>query len=216
MIIIKNLSKKFSKTNALQKLDLTLTEGSFTALVGPSGSGKSTLLHLIAGLTPSTTGEILINNQNLSEMDDSQRSEYRNLHLGLIFQEFHLLPELTVLENILIPSRINKSVNFEKARALLNEVGLSQKIKEKVHSLSGGQKQRVAICRALINSPSIILADEPTGNLDQETGQQIITLLKNLHQKHKTTLLIATHDQEIAKIAENVVYLKDGKLEKHA
>ena len=218
MIQIKNVFKKFvagkNVSDALQNINLNIKEGQFIALIGPSGSGKSTLLNLIGGLDSPTTGSISINNKDISHYNDSELSHYRNSTIGFVFQEFHLESFLTVKQNILLPTYFNHPPkDIEKfADKLIKEVDLTSKANSKINELSGGQKQRSAIARALINKPTIILADEPTGNLDIKTGATIIKLLKELHKKHNTTLIIATHDKAVAKAAEIVIEIKDGKI----
>lgn len=218
MIQLKNISKKFisgnSATSALIDINLTIKEGEFVALVGPSGSGKSTLLNLIGGLENPTEGSILINEKDISEYKDKALSKYRNDTVGFIFQEFHLEPFLTVKENVLLPTYFNHTSKHDEiyAEKLIKEVELSNKIDSKINELSGGQKQRTATARALINHPKIILADEPTGNLDIKTGETIIQLLQKLHKTHKVTLIIATHDKAIANSADKIIEIRDGKL----
>lgn len=218
MIEIKNLSKIFpsgsSQVKALNQITLSIKEGQFIAIVGPSGSGKSTLLNLIGGLDTPTEGEIFINNKNLSELKDKELSHYRNQVVGFIFQEFHLEPFLTVKQNVLLPTVFDHATEKapEKAETLLKEVGLETKIHTLITELSGGQKQRTAIARALINNPTLLLADEPTGNLDSETGHTVVTLLKELQRLHKTTLIIATHDEKIAASADLIIKIENGHL----
>ncbi len=218
MIRVKGVSKKFvagkSVNLALENINLKIEEGEFIALVGPSGSGKSTLLHLIGGLDTPTKGDIFINNKNINSLKDDDLSEYRNQNVGFVFQEFHLEPESTAIDNVLIPSLFNPRAidNKKRAAKLLKEVELSEKTYAHINTLSGGQKQRVAIARALINNPSIIIADEPTGNLDLKTGEKVLKLLKKLHKEHNTTLIIATHDENIAKAADKIIKIADGHL----
>ncbi len=194
MIETSNLEKNFGRESALKKATIKIKAGEFVAIVGPSGSGKSTLLQLIGGLDKPTKGSITL---------DSKK-------IGFIFQEFHLEPNFTVLDNILLPTYFNSEeiYNIDK---LLTEVELTNKKHHKAKTLSGGQKQRVAIARAFINNPEIILADEPTGNLDEKTGTKIIQLLKKIHKKHHTTFLIATHDEKIATVADRIIHIKDGQ-----
>ncbi len=189
-----NLEKNFARESAVKKTTIKIKAGEFVAIVGPSGSGKSTLLQLIGGLDKPTKGSITL---------DSKK-------IGFIFQEFHLEPNFTVLDNILLPTYFNSEeiYNIDK---LLTEVELTNKKHHKAKTLSGGQKQRVAIARAFINNPEIILADEPTGNLDEKTGTKIIQLLKKIHKKHHTTFLIATHDEKIATVADRIIHIKDGQ-----
>jgi len=218
MIELKNVSRQFitgkSSTTAVHDISLTINEGDFVAIIGPSGSGKSTLLNLISGLDIPDEGAILFNKRNISEYNDNELSHYRNLNIGFVFQEFHLEPFLTVKQNVLLPTYFNKITKHDEdfAEKLIAEVGLSHKLEAKINELSGGQKQRTAIARALINKPKIIVADEPTGNLDLKTGNNIIDLLKDLHSTHKTTLIIATHDEKIAKAAEKIIKIEDGHL----
>lgn len=220
MIELKNISRKFlsgkSSTDALINIDLKIKEGEFLALVGPSGSGKTTLLNLIGGLDIPSEGNVLIRTKAINTYKDKELSQFRNHEIGFIFQEFNLESFLTVKENIILPTFFNSNSNTAEKRALklIKEVGLEDKTNSKINELSGGQKQRVAIARALINSPKILLADEPTGNLDLKTGETIINLLKEIHKTHKTTLIIATHDLNIAKCAARVIKVKDGKLTK--
>lgn len=217
MIELKNVSKKFisgkSVVTALEGINLHIKNGEFVALVGPSGSGKSSLLNLIGGLDLPTEGQVIVEKNDLSTYDDQKLSHYRNSNIGFIFQEFHLQPFLTVKTNVLLPSYFNhhSPKDDQHAEKLINEVELNGKIHSKINELSGGQKQRTAIARALINKPKIILADEPTGNLDLKTGHTIIELLKNLHKVHKVTLIIATHDENIAKLADRVIKISDGQ-----
>lgn len=220
MIQLKNISKKFvsgkAATNALVDINLEIKEGQFIALMGPSGSGKSTLLNLIGGLDAPSEGSILIHDRDISEHNDKELSRYRNTTIGFVFQEFHLEPFLTVKRNVLLPTYFNHPTKEDEiyAEKLIKEVELTNKIENNVNELSGGQKQRVAIARALVNHPKIILADEPTGNLDLKTGQTIIDLLKALQKKHKITLIIATHDPLVAKAAEKIIEIKDGKIDR--
>ena len=223
MIKLENVSKRFitgsSITDALLNINLEILENEFISLVGPSGSGKSTLLNLLGGLDTPTEGKIFIRNKNISEYDDSELSHYRNHEIGFVFQEFYLEPSLSVRENILLPKYFNSSTHGsdEYADKLIREVDLEIKRNSLITEISGGQKQRTAIARALINKPKILLADEPTGNLDLKTGQKIIELLKEIHQTHKVTLIIATHDENLAKLAKRTIKLIDGKIteEKH-
>lgn len=217
MIQIKNISRKFvsgkSSVNALTDINLQIKEGQFVALMGPSGSGKSTLLNIVGGLDSPTEGSILINEKDISEYKDKALSAYRNNMVGFVFQEFHLEPFLTVMDNVLLPTFFNhqSKKDREYAEKLIKEVELANKADAKITELSGGQKQRTAIARALINKPKIILADEPTGNLDLKTGETIIKLLKSMQKLHKVTLIIATHDPLIAKYAEKIIHIEDGR-----
>jgi len=218
MIKIRKVSRQHlsgkSTVVALQDIDLEINAGEFLAIVGPSGSGKTTLLNLIGGLDTASEGSIEINGKNISSYNDKELSKYRNHSIGFIFQEFHLEPFLTVKDNVLLPTFFNHHDigDDNRAEKLLEEVEIRNKSESKVNELSGGQKQRTAIARALINNPKILLADEPTGNLDIKTGKIIIDLLIALHKKHKTTLIIATHDEKIAKAAQRIIKITDGKI----
>lgn len=223
MIKLENVYKRYisglENFESLANINLEIKEGEFIAFVGPSGSGKSTLLNILGGLDIISEGKVLIKNKDISAFSDEELSEYRNNEIGFVFQEFCLDPFLSVFENILLPSRFSKHKKKnieERAERLLKEVGLISKKHSKIKELSGGQKQRIAIARSLINSPKILIADEPTGNLDTVTGETILKLLKDLHEIHKTTLLIATHDQAIAKIAARIIKIKDGTVRSKA
>lgn len=221
MIVLQEIYKKFSsgksKTDALIDVNLKIREGEFVAITGPSGSGKTTLLNIIGGLDSPTKGKVFINDFDLKHMNDDELSNYRNKQIGFIFQEFHLEPFLSVRKNILLPTLFDGHMHDVEAYAdeLLKEVKLVKKSHSKANELSGGEKQRTAIARALINKPKIIIADEPTGNLDQETGETIINLLKNLQKTHNITLIIATHDKEIARLAERIIHIEDGVIKRH-
>ncbi len=220
MIKLKNITKKFnsgkSSLTALKDINLEINEGEFVVMVGQSGSGKTTLLNIIGGLDTPTNGEVLFNGKNISNFDDDKLSKYRNASIGFIFQEFHLEPHLTVKENVLLPTFFNHKTQKDEINAerLIKEVKLSKKNFSLASELSGGEKQRTAIARALINNPKIIIADEPTGNLDIKTGETIINLLKNLQKNHKITLIIATHDQKIALSAKKIIKISEGKIKK--
>jgi ABC-type lipoprotein export system ATPase subunit len=199
----------------LRGVDLDVARGGFLALRGASGAGKSTLLHLIGGLDLPNAGEIFFDGQNLVQFSERKLTHFRNRHVGFIFQAYHLLPELTALENVCLPARMARiaSAMVElRGRVLLARVGLKDRLDHKPSELSGGEQQRVAIARALINEPGLVLADEPTGNLDSKTGGEIIELLKNLRTEKNTTLVIATHDAKVAANAERVIELVDGQI----
>ncbi|HVU27832.1 MAG TPA: ABC transporter ATP-binding protein [Verrucomicrobiae bacterium] len=199
----------------LRNVNLDVTRGEFLALRGASGAGKSTLLHLIGGLDSPNAGEILFKGQNLAEFSENELTHFRNRRVGFIFQAYHLLPELTALENVCLPARlarISSSQAETRAAQLLERVGLKNRLEHKPFELSGGEQQRVALARALINEPELLLADEPTGNLDSHTGGEIIELLKSLCVEKQTTLVIATHDAKIAAGAPRVIELADGQI----
>jgi lipoprotein-releasing system ATP-binding protein len=200
----------------LRGVDLDVTRGEFLALRGASGAGKSTLLHLIGGLDVPNAGEILFVGQDLVAFSEAKLTHFRNRRVGFIFQAYHLLPELDALENVCLPARmarISTATVEARGRELLARVGLKDRLDHKPSELSGGEQQRVAIARALINEPELILADEPTGNLDSHTGGEIIELLKSLRVEKNTTLVIATHDAKVAANAERVIELVDGRIQ---
>jgi putative ABC transport system ATP-binding protein len=197
----------------LHPTDLTIPEGGVVTIVGASGSGKSTLLGLIAGLDAPSTGSIVIDGVDITTLGEDALARLRGSRIGFVFQSFHLLPSLTAFENVLVPIEIAGGADpVSRARALLAEVGLSDRGHHYPSQLSGGEQQRVAIARALANDPPILLADEPTGNLDSATGKQVIELLLEIHRARKTTLVVVTHDPDIAAIAEVTVRLKDGRV----
>lgn len=214
---LKGLSKLYKMgaetVRALDGLSVDFATGSFWAIMGKSGSGKSTLLNLLGCLDRPTSGEYTLNGKNVAELDDDELSEVRLANIGFIFQSFNLIPQLTVKENIELPgfyAGTDDEENAERARALADMVGLSGRLLHRPTELSGGQQQRVAIARALINDPPVILADEPTGNLDTATGRQIMELLKELNGRGKT-ILVVTHEDDIAAYAGHHLYLKDGR-----
>jgi ABC-type lipoprotein export system ATPase subunit len=197
----------------LRGVSLSIGRGEFLALRGASGTGKSTLLHLLGGLDEPNSGEVWFNGQNLAELSGSALARLRSLKIGFVFQAYHLLPELDALENVCLPARMARiaaSAAEARGRELLARVGLKERVEHRPSELSGGEQQRVAIARALINAPELVLADEPTGNLDSKTGTEIMDLLCDLRTEHQTTLVIATHDNKIAERAPKVVKLADG------
>ena len=199
----------------LQGVSLEVRRGEFVALRGASGAGKSTLLHLFGGLDSPNAGEIWFAGGNIAHLTQTELARFRNLKVGFIFQAYHLLPELDALENVCLPARMARvpaGVAEERGRELLGRVGLGQRLDHRPNELSGGEQQRVAIARALINEPELILADEPTGNLDSHTGGEIMDLLLQLRAERNTTLLIATHDANVAARAPKVVQLVDGRI----
>jgi putative ABC transport system ATP-binding protein len=197
----------------LHPLDLSIPAGRVAAITGASGSGKSTLLGLIAGLDAPSTGEILIDGVDITKLDEDALARLRGSRIGFVFQFFHLLPSLTAFENVLVPIEIAGGANaVAKADALLAEVGLTDRRHHYPAQLSGGEQQRVAIARALANDPPLLLADEPTGNLDSTTGRHVIDLLLQIHRARNTTLVLVTHDPEVARIADQTIALRDGKV----
>jgi ABC-type lipoprotein export system ATPase subunit len=201
----------------LRGVDVTLQRGDFLALRGASGAGKSTLLHLLGGLDTPNQGEIHVGGRNLATLSRLELAQFRNREIGFIFQAYYLLPELDALENVCLPARMARTPADEaeaRGRDLLARVGLEQRVEHKPYELSGGEQQRVAIARALINEPDLILADEPTGNLDSHTGQEIIELLCALRSEKQTTLVMATHDAKLAARAPKVFELVDGQIQR--
>jgi putative ABC transport system ATP-binding protein len=197
----------------LHPLDLTIERGRVVAITGPSGSGKSTLLGLIAGLDAPSDGRIVLDGVDITVLDEDALARLRGVRVGIVFQFFHLLPSLTAFENVLVPMEIAGVRDArQRARALLTEVGLSERVHHYPSQLSGGEQQRVAIARALANDPPILLADEPTGNLDSTTGRQIIELLLAINRDRGTTLVLVTHDPDLARAADMSVALRDGRV----
>ena len=206
-----------SRIAALAGVSLEIAKGSFTAVMGPSGSGKSTLLHLIGGLDRPTSGELLVDGRLIGQMADDEITLFRRTQIGFVFQFFNLLPTLTALENVALPFVLDgksKSEADTRADALLVKVGLRQRQHHLPEEMSGGEIQRIAIARALAFNPPLLLADEPTGNLDSKTGASILTLLYQINQQDGCTVVIVTHSEESASYADRRIYLRDGKLEK--
>jgi putative ABC transport system ATP-binding protein len=221
MITVKNLHKTYGQKKnqfeALKGIDISIKKGESVAIVGKSGSGKSTLMHLLAGLDRPTTGEVWIGDENLYTLDASKLAKFRNAKFGFIFQQFFLQPNYNCLENVILPLKIkglSRKASKEKGIEVLKEVDLLDKMENKATDLSGGQKQRVCIARALVNDPEIVFADEPTGNLDSETGKKVVELLFDLNKKKNITLVIVTHDEELANLCDKKIYIRDGLVEK--
>lgn len=219
VIQLRGVSKEYKMgkeiVHAVKPLDLDVYEGEMVALIGPSGSGKSSLLQLIGGLDAPTAGEVTVHGSALKQMKDRERSQYRNQTIGFIFQFFHLQPYLTVEKNVEVPLIFrgeSKETRKTAAREAVEAVGLTDRIEHLPNQLSGGQMQRVAIARAIVNKPKIILADEPTGNLDKQTGNEIMDLLITINKQFSTTMIIVTHDPGIASHAHRVITLSDGAI----
>ncbi len=217
---IKNVSKSFLQANqnieVLKNVNLEISNGEVVALTGPSGSGKTTLLQITGLLDSPSSGTIVINNKDVSTINDSERTEIRKTQIGFIYQFHHLIAEFSTLENVALPLLINgknKDDAFKQAKELLKEIELEDKLNYKPYQLSGGQQQRVAIARAIINKPSLILADEPTGNLDFELSEKIFEILYNLTKKYQIACLIVTHNQEISKKTDRIIKIKSGIIE---
>jgi len=219
LLSARNLTRTYTlgkrALEVLRGVNLDVARGEFLALRGASGAGKSTLLHLIGGLDAPNAGEIHFAGQNLAALSQIELAHFRRHRVGFVFQSYYLLPELDALENVCLPARVARVPAVQagaRGRDLLARVGLKDRMEHKPYELSGGEQQRVAIARALINEPELLLADEPTGNLDSHTGEAIIELLKNLRTENKTTLIVATHDTRVAAHAERVMELVDGQI----
>jgi ABC-type lipoprotein export system ATPase subunit len=219
LVIARDLRKSYKMgrrdVDVLQGVSIEVTRGEFIALRGASGAGKSTLLHLIGGLDTADSGEITVAGQPFHKMSGGQLARFRTEKIGFIFQAYHLMPEFDALENVCIPGRIARhpvEAVRKRAAELLQRVGLGQRLDHRPRELSGGEQQRVAIARALVNDPEVIIADEPTGNLDSHTGGEILDLLSEIRAEKNTTLLIATHDPKVAERAPRVVQLLDGQI----
>ena len=218
LITLSGVSKTYKlgdeTVHALDKIDLVIQAGEFVAITGPSGSGKSTLANIIGGLDAPDEGLVTVEGQDISKLSDRKLSEYRNRHIGFVFQSFNLQPNYTALENVLLPmvfAKVGVRERTARAQECLEAVGLGDRLRHLPAQLSGGQRQRVSIARSLANKPSVIVADEPTGNLDSQKGEEILTILKNLN-KQGITLIVITHDMEIAKQADRLLFIRDGKI----
>lgn len=217
LIRVENLSKIYgegaSEVHALDGVSLSIDAGQFVAIVGPSGSGKSTLLHILGGVDKPTSGRVYLNGQSIFDRNDEQLAIFRRREVGLIYQFYNLIPVLNVVENIILPVLLDgRKVNHERLDDLLDTLGLSDRKKHLPNQLSGGQQQRVSIGRALMNAPAIVLADEPTGNLDRKNSQEIVDLLKLSNKKYRQTLILITHDENIAMQADRIICIEDGRI----
>ncbi|MCK5306085.1 MAG: ABC transporter ATP-binding protein [Candidatus Omnitrophica bacterium] len=217
-----NLHKRYpsgyEKLDVLKGLDIEISKGEILMVMGRSGAGKSTLLHILGGLDFPSEGRVLMNDVDIYKLNDSKRASLRNEKIGFIFQFFHLLPEFTALENVMLPAVINKARRAgrkglrKRASRLIEQVGLSERANHRPGELSGGEQQRVAVARALINEPELVLCDEPTGNLDSENSGRLVDLLKELNNKNKQTFMIVSHDETISEAAHRVVKIEDGRI----
>jgi putative ABC transport system ATP-binding protein len=199
---------------ALDGVDLTVQRGEFLCLMGPSGSGKSTLMHLLGGLDSVDSGEIVVDGRTITAMDDNSLAVYRQKHVGFIFQSFNLIPTMTALQNVEFPmifAGLSVSERRERAKSILTQVGLGDRMEHKPTQMSGGQQQRVAIARSLVNQPKILLGDEPTGNLDSKTGEEILDMLRAINQQGQTVILV-THDPRVSAYASRSIHMLDGKI----
>lgn len=213
MLNAKNIYKSYESVEVLKGVSLFVEKGEVVSIVGSSGAGKSTLLHILGTLDTADKGEYSINGQQILSLSDKELSDFRNRHIGFIFQFHHLLPEFTALENVCIPAFIQKKgvkESEERAKELLNFLGLSHRFNHKPSELSGGEQQRVAVARALMNNPDIIMADEPSGNLDTATSKELHELFFNLRDKYNQTFIIVTHNQDLANMADRKLEMKDG------
>ncbi|MFA5117562.1 MAG: ABC transporter ATP-binding protein [Candidatus Omnitrophota bacterium] len=222
MLEARNIHKAYKdskrKVSVLKGVDLKIERGKFISIVGPSGAGKSTLLHILGGLDNPTGGHVFFENNDLYALPDPDLCKFRNRKVGFVFQFYHLLPEFTVLENVLMPlligseTSVNRQQLDQEAHSLLNHVGLRERMEHFPSELSGGEQQRVALVRALIHKPAMLLCDEPTGNLDSKTGNEIVALIQKIHRENQMAVVLVTHNMELAGLAEKTYHLKDGLL----
>ena len=213
MIQLKNITKSFGSLQVLRGIDLSVEEGQVVSIVGPSGAGKTTLLQIMGTLDKADGGQVIINEQDISALNQKKLSRFRNKHLGFVFQFHQLLPEFTALENIMIPAFIggaDKKEAEERARELLQFMGLADRATHKPNELSGGEKQRVAVARALVNHPDVIMADEPSGSLDSQNKEDLHKLFFDLRDKYGQTFVIVTHDESLATLTDRTIHMKDG------
>lgn len=216
---VKNLSKTYGKgdtmVKALDGVSFSVEQGEFVAIIGPSGSGKSTLLHILGGVDTPTSGSVIINDTDISQLDETALAIFRRRQIGLIYQFYNLIPILTVEENLTLPLLLDgRKPDKKQVQTLIDKLGLSHRLTHLPNQLSGGQQQRVSIGRALVNNPALLLADEPTGNLDSENSKEIIALLRHFNKEFKQTIIIITHDEKIALSADRIISIEDGKIKR--
>jgi lipoprotein-releasing system ATP-binding protein len=215
MILAKNIQKAYQNLKVLKGVDLSIERGEIVSIVGKSGAGKSTLLHILGTLDTPDSGSLIINGTDIQQLKDKELAAFRNKEIGFVFQFHHLLPEFTALENVCIPAyiqQISEKQATARAKQLLADLGLEKRFAHKPSQLSGGEQQRVAVARAMMNAPSVILADEPSGNLDTETSQQLHELFFDLRQQHQQTFIIVTHNNELAAMSDRTLVMKDGAI----
>ena len=219
MLQVKHISKDYPAPSGplrvLSEIDLSVDAGESVSIVGPSGCGKSTLLYILGALEPPTSGTVLLDGQNPFELDDRRLAAFRNRHVGFVFQDHHLLPQCSVIENVLVPTLVDRDAGDgveRRARDLLEQVGLAARLHHRPHELSGGERQRVALARALVQNPGLVLCDEPTGNLDQESADTVASLLVDLHRRQKSILVIVTHNLDLAQRVGTQYRLSDARL----
>ena len=215
MLTATNIEKFYGKLHVLKGVDISIAKGEIVSIVGSSGAGKSTLLHILGTLDKPDKGEVLLEGQRVDRLSGKALAKFRNTHIGFVFQFHHLLPEFTALENVCIPgwlSGANKKAVEARAKELMQSLGLGARLENKPHQLSGGEQQRVAVARALINNPSIVMADEPTGNLDSENGRELHKLFIELRDRYQQSFLIVTHNEELATMSNRIVHMKDGRI----
>lgn len=216
MLSAKNIHKRYGPVEVLKGVDIAINSGEIVSIVGPSGSGKSTLLHILGTLDKPDQGDVFLGRENVGQLQGNKLANFRNRHIGFVFQFHHLLPEFSALENVCIPGWLtsrNKNEVKQKAGELLNILGLSQRLENKPNQLSGGEQQRVAVARALINKPDIVFADEPTGNLDTVNAKELHQLFFDLRKEFNQTFLIVTHNEELAHLSDRTLTMKDGKMQ---
>lgn len=216
---VNNLSKTYGKgdtlVKALDDVSFSVDQGEFVAIIGPSGSGKSTLLHILGGVDTATSGSVIINNQDISKLDETALAVFRRRQIGLVYQFYNLIPILTVEENLTLPLLLDgRKPDKRQINTIVKRLGLENRLTHLPNQLSGGQQQRVSIGRALVNNPALMLADEPTGNLDSEKTKEIMALLRQFNKEHRQTVIIITHDEQIARSADRIIYIEDGKIKR--